>query len=237
MKKILSLLAFAAVLAGFTSCDYDSDDDAYVTHYVSFDLNEGSTYLVPVGSTYTDPGYKAMEGTEDVTSKVVVGGDEVDANSIGIYNITYSAANKDGFIASTSRRVVVYDPTITTDISGTYKSVSSQRVRLDEQQSVVGFGGYNVTVTKIANGVFAFSDMLGGFYDQSKQYGYGPSYAMSGTVKLNSDNTLELISSLIPGWGDSADYCDDFVYDPTTGKISFKLGYAGLFEFVVVLEK
>lgn len=235
MKKILSLLAFAAVLAGFTSCDYDSDDDSYVTHYVVLDLNEGSTYSVPVGSAYTDPGYTATEGTEDVSSRVVVGGDVVDANSVGVYNVTYSVANKDGFSVSASRQVFVYDPSVTTDISGTYTLESGQRYRFSTQ-ATTGYSGNEVTVTKVANGMFTVSDMLGGYYAQSPN-NYGSSYAMSGTVKLNSDNTLELLSSYVPGWGDSADYCNDFVYDPTTGRITFKVGYASTFEFTVALQK
>lgn len=235
MKKIFGLFALALVAAGFTSCDYDSDDDSYVTHYVNIEITGGSTYLVPVGSTYTDPGYTATEGTEDVTSKVVVGGDEVDGNTVGVYNVTYSAANIDGFSSSTSRRVLVYDPSITTDISGTYTVESAQRFRFSTE-ATTGYSGNEVTVTKLANGMFAFSDMLGGYYAQ-KPNNYGSSYAMSGTAKLNADNTLELLTSYVPGWGDSADYCHDFVCDPTTGKISFAVGYAGAFEFTVVLQK
>ena len=119
MKKI-NLLIAALAFVGLTSCDYDGSDDAKVTKYVTIELTGGNQTLVPVGSEYTDPGYTATEGTEDVTSKVVVSGDQVDPDKVGIYNVTYSAKNVDGFAAEVTRTVLVYDPAITTDITGTY---------------------------------------------------------------------------------------------------------------------
>lgn len=232
MKKIFGLLVLALTLTGLSSCDYDGDDDSYVTHYVTFELNQGSKYLVPVGSTYKDPGFKATEGSEDVSSKVSVGGDEVDANSVGVYNVTYSAVNKDGYSASATRQVVVYDPSITTDISGDYVTgAGSNRTT----GSVVPITGYKVTITKIADGLFYISDLFGGFYDQYK--GYGSSYAMTAYLKLNADNTISLISSHINGWGDSVDDLTNCKYDPQTGKITYSTGYASAMTFNIVLEK
>lgn len=229
MKKILSLLAFAAVLAGFTSCDYDSDDDAYVTHYVSFDLNEGSTYLVPVGSTYTDPGYTATEGTEDVTSKVVVGGDEVDANAVGIYNVTYSAANKDGFSASTSRQVLVYDPEVTTDISGTYSITNTTGSEsLFDRYPVKG---NSVTLTQLAPGLYSIDDYWGGLY--AVTIGYGSAYACSGYFSLDKDNNIEGISASNP-WNLPMTSVTG-TYNPETGKVQMDVEID--YHLVMTLEK
>lgn len=214
MKKIISLFALAAfVLVGFSSCDYDGKDDAYVTHYVSIDLNEGDTYLVPVGSNYVDPGYTATEGTEDVTSKVVVSGD-VDANKMGIYNVTYSAANKDGFSASVTRQVLVYDPEVSTNISGTYKITSTAGSQsLFDRYSVIG---NSVTLTQLAPGLYSISDYWGGLYDVT--VGYGSAYRCRGYFAFGKDNSITGISSSDP-WN-SAMTSVTGAYDPETGKVT-----------------
>jgi hypothetical protein len=233
MKKIFGLLVLALTLTGLSSCDYDGDDDSYVTHYVTFELNQGSKYLVPVGSTYKDPGFKATEGTEDVSSKVTVSGnDQVDANSIGVYNVTYSAVNKDGYSSSATRQVVVYDPTITTDISGDYVTGDGSNRTASSIESIVG---YKIKITKIADGLFYISDLFGGYYDQYRKY--GANYAMTAYLYLHADNTISLISSHINGWGDSVDDLTDCKYDPQTGKITYSTGYASAMTFNIVLEK
>ena len=229
MKKILSLFAIAAlVLGGFSSCDYDGSDDTYVTHYVSFDLTGGSTYLVPVGSKYVDPGYTAMEGTEDVTSKVVFSGD-VDASKVGIYYVNYAASNKDGFSASVDRQVLVYDPEVSTDITGTYKIINTDGSgRVFNNYPVTG---NSVTLTELAPGLYSISDYWGGLYDVT--IGYGSGYRCTGYFQLNADNTITGISASNP-WSLPMTSASGS-YDEATGKVTID-SYIN-YHLVMVLQK
>lgn len=216
MKKI-NLLIAALAFVGLTSCDYDGSDDAKVTKYVTIELTGGNQTLVPVGSEYTDPGYTATEGTEDVTSKVVVSGDQVDPDKVGIYNVTYSAKNVDGFAAEVTRTVLVYDPAITTDITGTYTVEKGEDLYPDQSDFFTRYviKGNTVTLTQLAKGLYSISDWWGGLYD--KTVGYGSAYCATGYFQLNADNTITGISASTP-WGDVLERGDG-IYDPTTGKV------------------
>lgn len=78
-------------------------------------------------------------------------------------------------------------------------------------------------IKKTAPGIFKVSDFFGGYYDQ--RAGYGSSYAMGGYFQLLADNSLVQLSSYVPGWGDSADYCEDAVYDAA---YNFTYRYTGV---------
>ena len=58
-----------------------------------------------------------------------------------------------------------------------------------------------------------------------------------GYFKLNADNTIEPLSSLVAGWGDSMDSMREGKYDPETGQISWYIDYAGQMTFYVVMNK
>ena len=84
------------------------------------------------------------------------------------YTLTYSVTNDDGFTTSVTRTVIVEDPTITTDISGTYITVEGTYRDMDG--IITNYPGFDVTITKVAGGFFYVSDLLGGYYDQRARY-------------------------------------------------------------------
>ena len=83
-------------------------------------LNGNSSINVECGILYNDEGATAVDDT-DGSLPVTVGGDTVDANTLGTYVVGYSATDSSGNIGTNSRTVVVEDtiaPVITLIGSG-----------------------------------------------------------------------------------------------------------------------
>jgi hypothetical protein len=237
MKKIIifSFLALAVLASCTQKAFIDTPDQvgiSKVTHYITFTLTGNSTVSTIKGAAYVDPGYVAMEGTSNVTTKVKVQG-TVDITKVGIYKLTYVAVNVDGYSSTAGRTVIVYDPAApATDFGGTYLSNVS---RVSPARS---FTGLRVTIQKMAPGFFYISDFFGGFYDQGSNYNYGPGYAMTGYVTLNPDFTLTLVNSKVLGWGDSLNKLTNAVYNPVTQGLSWDAFYsASNYDFKVTLVK
>ena len=234
MKK-LYLFALAAVVAmmGLTACGDDNDQltDSRLTHYVVLEMLGNPTEEVILGSSYTDAGCKGTLEGVDVSSKIIVDGlDEIDVNTPGLYYVTYSAVNADGFVSSVSRTVAVFDPNVTADISGKY--TTQEGTYLDTGRSQIALVGYKVNIDRVVPGVFAIDEMLGGMWSQ--RAGYGSSYAMHGFLQLTPNNTIHIISGQVPGWGDTYDDIEDGVWNPETGEITYALVYAGYYINVVL---
>lgn len=234
MKKLVYSLLLV-VAAVFTSChEVTTEDTSYVTNYVTFELEGGSTYLHPVGTEFVDPGFTAMEGAEDVTANVEVDYSAVDGYSMGLYTLTYSAVNADGFAASTTRTVIVYDAGYAgPDVSGSY-TVQPGSYRNYNSGTISSFSGFSVSVSQVAPGFFYVSDYIGGYYDQV--VGYGSSYAMTGYFAIESDNTtISAVSSYVSGWGDSMDYMENGKYDAAAGTLYWEVAYASVMTFFITL--
>lgn len=229
MKKIIYAVGLAC-LSLFVSCDKETEGISFETNYATFELTGDNPYNLPLGTAYTEPGVKAMAGNDELT---VLTSNNIKSNNLGVYTVNYSATNADGFESHTTRTVAVYDPSApATDISGTY---ASNLVRTTISSGATrSYNNLNVTITKVGPGIFQISDFLGGYYEQGA--GYGSAYAMTGYIALNADNTLTLLSSHIPGWGDSLDALNEGKYDPVKGTIKWKSAYAGLFIFSVTLN-
>ena len=236
MKKIFlySLMLGMSVL-GLTSCNKDAEmTDSRLTYYVNLEMQGDEFVQVPLGTAYNDAGCTATMNGQDATSRIVTTGIEaIDVNTAGLYTVTYSAVNDDGFTASVSRTVAVCDPTITTDISGTW-TVQAGSYRLYNGNKTP-YADFTVKVRRDAPGIFYISDFLAGWYDQ--RAGYGSSYACVGYVQLLADGTLKCLSSHVAGWDDSL---EDFegTYDAATGTIIWDATYTDYpFVFHAILNK
>ena len=221
-----------------TSCNDDKDEltDSRLTYYVNLEMQGDAFVQVPIGTSYTDAGCTATMNGQDVTSRIMTDGlDEIDVNTAGLYEVTYSAINDDGFPASVSRTVAVCDPSIETDLSGTWETQAGTQ-RIYKETTITPFAGFTCKIKKAAPGIFSVSDFFAGYYDQ--RAGYGGSYACKGYLQLLADNSLVCLDNFVNGWGDSIDE-GTFVgsYDPETETLTWECGYAGSMTFYITLNK
>lgn len=142
-KDALILIAIIALL---TSCKKDpiiSTDKqvgiSKITYYPNFELTGDAVMSIIKGSSFTDPGVKATAGGVEVP---VTTTGSVDAGTAGLYVLTYTATNADGYSGSVTRTVVVIpsaeNPGV--DLSGNYSAVSAS--------------AGSAIITKVAQGVY-----------------------------------------------------------------------------------
>ena len=112
-----------------------------VTYYADITLTGGSVLSIIKGSSFTDPGVKATAGGEDIP---VTTTGTVDASTVGLYTLTYSATNKDGYSSSASRTVIVIPSAEVpgTDLSGTYDAVPVGSTPGPANITKIGVGAY-----------------------------------------------------------------------------------------------
>src|SRR6478736_6403039 len=112
----LLLLSF-----GFSSCEKeDTDNVSKVTTYPIVTLKGDEFVSIPVGGSFSDPGVNSTIG--GATVEPVIAGDAVDPSTPGVYIITYTATNPEGFSTVTKRYVGVIAPDAAgLDLSGNYK--------------------------------------------------------------------------------------------------------------------
>ncbi|TSJ43268.1 DUF5011 domain-containing protein [Mucilaginibacter corticis] len=155
MKKYIKYVGL--VLAGVLlfSCKKDNFNykDGYVgiskiTHYPDFTITGGADTSIVVGGSYTDPGATALQGTSPL--KVTSSG-SVDPTKAGLYTITYSATNVDGFAGTATRYVAVLPSAEVagSNISGAYTYKA-------------GGASPNATITKVAAGFYYASNVYSG---------------------------------------------------------------------------
>ena len=225
MKKIYSYLFSMLAMISLGSCSGDLASEGLTTvdDYPKIILNGEKFTISPIGQPYTDEGASAMFQNQDYSSKLVTTGiSDIDINKANLYYVTYSAIGPNGYKWSEKRTVAVCDPTITTNLEGTWV-VQPASNRTDNNGET--FTGCTVVVKKLCPGVFTISDYLAGYY---QQYSFGPDYAaynlsFSGIFSLTKDNKLEMITSDPATSFSGSPTCTSFdgSYDPETKTMTY----------------
>ena len=164
MRTTLILIFIALVPFIFTGCDdLESEGVSRITKYPTFIIAGGKYVTVVKGQAFNDPGVTTEEGYQVKVDGIVGSAyidpaktqpadvkytSSIDTNVPGMYIITYSAVNPEGFVATVDRYVFVLheaaNPSV--DLSGHYTSGSSPEA----------------DITKVANGVFYSTNAWGG---------------------------------------------------------------------------
>jgi hypothetical protein len=228
MKKIFFYsLALGMMTLGLTSCNDDEDQltDTRVTHFAELELLGDTWIEMNVGDTFKDPGYKATEGTEDITSKVVVTG-SVNTAVGAFYDLVYSVSNKDGFAVSAARTVMVKDPQ---NFASAYYGESQYGSR--------HYYDAPITISSLGGNAYLISDLLGGFYAYGRypQYLGSLDFLLEAVILLNDDNSISLQKYGDWYWGADVPTLLDGSYDPATGKIVLNMDFDA--PFTVTLTK
>ena len=226
---VLSLLAVTA----FWSCDDDSTAGmTRITYYPELTLEGATTVFVDKGSAFVEPGYTALLNGEDVTDQVQVSSN-VNTSKSGVYSVSYSIVNEDGFASNASREVIVLDAN--DPVEGAYY-VDPTSYRFYNGAALAYGSSFMILVINRGDGTYSVDDLLGGWYCQ--RAGYGTDYAMQGVVVFEADGTITMLDSYVPGWGDSATSLTESSWDAATGTISYNLEYTDYpFNFYVTMYK
>ncbi|MFV0267670.1 MAG: BT_2262 family domain-containing protein [Draconibacterium sp.] len=235
MNRFRYCLLILSVFVFFSCDDKETANLSHSTYYVSFDIQGDNPLILQVGSEFTDPGVIATLEGQDVTGDTNTDSN-VDPDVMGMYKVVYSGINKDGFESKAIREVIVCNPSVETDISGDYHAADgTYRLYYPARETPYSGNNLSVKIEKVAPGFFSVSDFFAGYY--AVRAGYGIRYAMTGYLALNEDNTIDLVSSSIQGWGDSLDKMENAKYDPENGTIYWEVEYASAMTFYVNLTK
>lgn len=213
MKKSLYLIVCAAALFVLGSCQkLTTEGMTRTTYYPVLDLEGDNPYVVVLGGSYVEPGFTATLNGEDVSDGVSISSD-VDTSAPGIYSVTYSAVNEDGFSASINRDVYVLNP-------GGIDNVYSSHARMGTRD----YQNLPIVITKVGADTYMIEDLCGGFYCYGRYPGYEPTYDFHAETvfTINADNTISLVAAGPWYFKNSFNY-DNFTgtYDPETGVIDY----------------
>ena len=217
MKKILFYIVAAALsLLALESCNkVTTEGKTRITYYPVIELVGGDVVL-PLGQTYSEPGYAATLNGENVTDKVEVSNNIKDV--AGAYTVSYSMTNADGFASAVKRNVFVTNGTA---FDNFYFA--------DTQYGTRAYYGAPVTISKNSDGTYTIDDLLCGFYWYGRYPGYEPTYDFhnESIIKLNADNTITLVEQGDWYFGPAGITITSSKYDPAAGTIEMEYDFEG----------
>jgi hypothetical protein len=162
-----------------------------VTRFPVFTMNGDKYMSVVKGTAYTEPGVTAKEGTAAIP---VQSSGQVNTAVVGVYTLTYSAINKDGFPGTITRTVAVLPAAETagTNIAGAYQNI--------------GAFSYTAQMDKLAAGFYQVNNIWGGnsaaivpsyVITSNGQSIIVPTNALSPYGRLNGTGTLDAAGNMV----------------------------------------
>lgn len=198
MKKIMLYIIIPCITVFFNSCDTDDTENVSdITNYATFEFEE--LVVIPLGGTFTP----SASASEDGNPLDVQSSGDVNTDVVGIYDVTYSATNSDGFDANVFQTVVVHDPAIIgTDVSGSIRDTNR-----NERTGVI-------SLVEGTTSIFLASD-----------FGFGGTFPVY--FQMNGDVISEIPQNYIFGASSV-----DLTYDPVSKKFTTLINPQGFsYEF------
>ena len=154
MKTKIFYISAIMMAVVSSSCKKVSTDDISKTVTVSYPtINlkgnaSDSIVFVPQGGTYSEAGATLIDDITGASSDLSPVNDVVDVSTTGVYAVSYSASNSNGFETTKTRYVVVYNPSVNQeDFTGAYAHTN----------------GRIVNVTQLSPRLFSCDDLYGTF--------------------------------------------------------------------------
>lgn len=221
MKKLIISLALLSGL--MTSCSKETENNSFVTYLPILEIKGEDYIYLNSGDSYTDEGIaSASINGADCSSQVQING-AVNPSVADKYVINYTLVNQDGYSTTKQRTVWIADASQMVDV------FTASMERTNAAGTKTPYEGAEIEIYLGGSADLRFiSDLMGGFYAQ--RAGYGPRYALNGIVKLVPDGDkfkLELISSLVEGWGYSASAFEGW-FDPATATFGWTCVMEGM---------
>jgi Domain of unknown function (DUF5011) len=145
-KFLLLLLAPVFVITG---CKKETSADVSKTVKVSYPeitLNGNALVILAPGASYTDAGAKLKDDITGAVTDIKPTSNPVNTAQPGLYVVTFSALNANGFEATAARLVAVAPGTGTINREGIYLRTAT---------------GVNCVITKVAEGVYKLQNPAG----------------------------------------------------------------------------
>lgn len=227
-NKIIYLVSLVVLgIVGLSGCKKDETSAGVtrITYYPTITVLGDPIAVVNKGETYTDAGVYVEQNGEDVSDQAIITSN-VNTDAIGVYTVEYKAVNEDGFSASASRNVYVIDPT-------SFATVYAGESKFGSRH----YYDAPVVINDNGDGTYTIDDIAGGFYWHGRYPGLEPAYDFhaEAVIKLETDNTITLLSEGSWYWDPDFPTITDGTYDPGTKTITLDLDFAGTPMYVTLV--
>jgi hypothetical protein len=219
------LVIFSLFLQYGCERELTSEGVSRTTTYAVVTIGGDNPTFLAVGEAYTEPG-----ATTNTGDPVTISG-TVDVNTPGVYTVSYSATNIDGFTNSVNRTVYVSNTgDLVSSIEGLYTATV---VRVDPAETWDGL--QFIRIWNVGGNDYELSHGLGGFYALGRAYGYD--YAAQGAIITANNiplNDFAYADALIPGFGLPVTL-SNLIVDAGTKTITFTADIPGYYTFNITL--